>query len=308
MNKILTFVLKLLISGSLLLYLFYFSDIVDLQKVIKTLQKTQLLIYIVAFFTCLSAVFIATKRWSLFLPKITKYSRLVSLIFISHFFNTFLPGRVWGEVVRTLYIYRDIGIGEISLASVFMDKYMALSAVVCISLLAFIGGYSNFKGTEIAWIVPVSCSIFLVASFILWNVNWGKIKGIGALYTYLMEYKTKRGIICNGFLLSFIIQLIYVLEVYLLSFAIGLNVPIIYFFIFIPIINVISAIPITIGGLGLREYSFTILFNMFFTELGVTSDQAVSLSMLIFASMILISLLGGVEYLRIKRLPEKRKD
>lgn len=201
-----------------------------------------------------------------------------------------------------LYIHRDIGRGEISLMSVFMDKYMALSAIMAISLLAFIGGYSYFKGTEIAWIIPVSCSIFLIISFIFWNVNWGKIKGIRAFYTYLMAYKTKKKIIFNGFLLSFIIQLIYVLEVYLLSLSIDLDVPIIYFFIFVPIINIISAIPITVGGLGLREAGFTALFNMFFSDLGVTSEQAISLSMLIFVSMILISLLGGIEYLRIKRL------
>ncbi len=219
-----------------------------------------------------------------------------------------MPGRVGGEVIKTFYLYRDIGKGDISLASVFMDKYMGFCAMVGISFLAFIGGYSYFKETEIVWLILAICSIFLMASFIIWRVNWGKIKGIGAIYSYLMGYKTKKGIMYKGLLLSFIVQVIGIIEVYILSIAIGLNVPIIYFFIFVPIINAVTAIPITIAGLGLREVSFATLFNMFFIKLGVTSEQAVSISMLIFAAMILLGLVGGVEYLRIKKQPEKRRS
>ena len=46
MIKILGLILKLLISGILLLYLFYFSGMVDVQEVIKTLKQTRLSILI----------------------------------------------------------------------------------------------------------------------------------------------------------------------------------------------------------------------------------------------------------------------
>jgi uncharacterized membrane protein YbhN (UPF0104 family) len=306
-KRILSLVLKFLISGILLSYLFYFSGIVNVQEVIKTLNQTRLSIFIVVLLIGLSTVFISTKRWSLFLPEGIKYSRLVSLVFISHFFNTFVPGRVAGDVVRAFYIYSDIGKGDISLASVFMDKYMGFSAIVGISLIAFIGGYSNFRGTEIAWLIPVSCSIFLIVSIAFWGINWGKIKGVSTFYAHLMEYKTQKRIIYKGLVLSFITQAISIVEIYLLLLAIGITVPIIYCFIFVPIINAISAIPITIGGLGLREVGFATLFSMFFSELGVTSHQAVSLSLLIFSVMILVNSIGGIEYLRIGKLSEKEK-
>jgi uncharacterized membrane protein YbhN (UPF0104 family) len=238
----------------------------------------------------------------LFLPETIKYSRLLSLFFIGSFFNTFLPGRVGGDVIKTLYLYRDTGKGGTSIASVFMDRYMGLVAIVVISLIAFIGGYSYIKDTEIVWLIPLALSIFLVVNFILWWVNWGKIKFLNAFYVPLMEYKTRKRIIYNALLLSLIIQVISILEVYLLSLSIGLKVPIIYFFIFVPIISVISAIPISIAGLGVRETGFTALFKMVFSDLGVTSAQAVSLSVLLFAVMCLINLIGGIEYLRIKKL------
>ena len=307
MKKILSLVLKLLISSTLLIYLFYFSGIIDFQEVMKILQQTRLSIFILVFLICLSAVFVSTKRWSLFLPEKTKYSRLVSLNLISFFFNTFLPGRVGGEIVKTFYVYRDTGNANISIASVLIDRYMGFSAIIGISFITLIGGYSYFKDTEIVWLIPVIFSIFLIASFMFWRMNWEKIKGLGALYTSFMEYKAKKRIIYYGLILSVITQVMSIVEIYLLSVAIGLAVPIIYFFIFVPIINAISAIPITIAGLGLREVSFATLFNMFFMRLGVTSNQAVSLSLLIFVVMILINVIGGIEYIRMSKLPVKGK-
>jgi uncharacterized membrane protein YbhN (UPF0104 family) len=303
MKRALNYVLRLLISVTLLLYLFLFSGIIDIQEVVQTLKQTSLPIFTLVFFICLSTVLITTKRWSLFLPGTVKYSRLVSFVFIGHFFNTFLPGRVGGEIVKTIYLYRDIGKGNISIVSVFMDKYMGFSAIVCVSFIAFIGGYSYFKGTEIVWLIPAVCGIFLMASFIFWKVNWGSIKGISAFYPCIINYKKEKEVIYKGLLLSLIAQVFGIIEVYLLSLAIGLTVPIIYFFIFVPMINAVSAIPITVSGLGVREAGFAALFNMFFTELGVTSDQAVSLSLLIFATTILVNSIGGIEYLRVKKLP-----
>lgn len=308
MKKILSFVLKLLVSGALLLYLFHFSGIVDMQGVIKTLKHTRLWVFIIAFFVYLCTVFVSTKRWALFLPEPMKYSRLVSLYFIGAFFNTFLPGLVGGDAVKAFYLYKDIGKGGSSLASVFMDRYMGLSAMVGIALIAFIGGYSYVKGTEIIWFVPILCGGFLLASLVLWKLNWGRMKVLNAFYTPLMGYKSKKKIIYKGLLLGFVVQLISITNIYILSHALGLKVPIIYFFIFVPIISAISAIPISIAGLGIRETGFAALFNIVFAKVGVTSDQAVGLSMLVFATMCSVNLIGGMEYLRIRMgKPLKKK-
>jgi uncharacterized membrane protein YbhN (UPF0104 family) len=305
MKAIVNIFLKILISIILLLYLFYFSGIVDIRAVIVTLKKTNPLLFIVVFFIGFNAVFISTKRWSLFLPEKTKYSRLVSLNFIGLFFNTFLPGRLGGEIIRTLYVYRDIGKGIISVTSVFLDKYMGISAIIGMSLIALIGGYPSFKGTALVWFVALVCIVFFVLNVVFWKVNWGKIKGMNTWYTSLMEYKRNKSPLYHGLMLSFILQLITIIEVYVLSIAIELDVPIIYFFIFVPIINALTAVPITIAGLGIREVSFTTLFSMFFIKLGVTAHQAVSLSLLLFIEMTLVNLIGGIEYLRIGKLSEK---
>jgi hypothetical protein len=298
MKKILSFSLKFLVSG-VLLYIFFSR--VDIEAVFKILKQVEIPLFIAGFLVYLCIVLISTKRWSLFLPPGIKYLRLVSLYFIGSFFNTFLPGLIGGDAIKAYYLYRHIGKGGLSLAAVFMDRYMGLSAMAGIAFVAFIGGYSYIKGSEIIWLIPIFCGGFLSASLILWKVNWGKIKFLSSFYTPLMEYKTRKKIILKGLLLGLAVQSGVIITVYILSLSIGLEVPILSFFIFIPIITAASAIPVSIAGLGIREAGFVILFP----KVGLTSEESLSLSLLMFTVMCIVNLIGGIEYLRAGKPPKE---
>lgn len=298
MKRILSFGLKLLVS-SILLYIFLSR--VDVNSVIKTLKQTEISLFIAGFFIYMSTVFVSTKRWSLFLPKDLKYFKLVSLYFVGLFFNTFLPGLVGGDAVKAFYLYRHIGKGGLSLAAVFMDRYMGLTAMVFIAFIAFIVGYSYIKGSEIILFIPIFLGGFFLASLILWRVKWGKIKFLSSFYGPLMEYKVKKKLIYKGLLLGFVVQGLGITSFYILSLSIGLKVPIIYFLLFIPIVTTASAIPVSVAGLGIREAGYVILF----TKAGVTDVEALSLSLLVFITMCMVNLMGGIEYLRIGKPPER---
>lgn len=301
MKKVLSFGLKLFVSGVLL---YVFISRVDINAVIKIIKQTKIPLFIAAFFIYFNAMFISTKRWSLFLPQRIKYFKLFSLYLIGSFFNTLLPGLVGGDAVKAFYLYRHIGKGGASLATVFMDRYMGLVAMAGIAIIGFIAGYSYIKDTEIVWVIPLFMISLFFASLILWRLNWGRMKFLSAFYMPLMEYKTRKGIIYKGLLLGFVVQFIGIISVFVLSLSIDFTVPIIYFFIFIPVISVASAVPVSIAGLGIREAAFVILF----TKAGVPSEKALSLSVLVFISMCLVSLIGGIEYLRVGKPPEKITD
>lgn len=304
MKRIISLALKLFISFSLILYLFYFSGTVDVYEVIKTLKQTRLSFFMIVFFIYLITVLVSAKRWSLFLPETVRYPRLLSLYFIGSFFNTFLPGLVGGDAVKAFYLHRDIGKAGLSLATVFMDRYMGLIAMAGIAIIASIGGYNYIKGTEIVWFILVFLGALFLGSLIFWKINWGKIKFLSSFYAPLMEYKRKKQIIYKGLLLGFIVQFMFITGVYILSRSIGLDASIVYFFIFIPIISVASTIPVSVGGLGIRETGFVILF----TKVGLTSAEALSLSLLVFTTMVLVNLIGGIEYLRIGKPAEKSRE
>jgi uncharacterized membrane protein YbhN (UPF0104 family) len=54
-------------------------------------------------------------------------------------------------------------------------------------------------------------------------------------------------------------------------------------------------VPISLAGLGVREGIFIYLF----TRIGVSQEAALSLSLLFFFVTLLVSVLGGIEYVRI---------
>jgi glycosyltransferase 2 family protein len=65
---------------------------------------------------------------------------------------------------------------------------------------------------------------------------------------------------------------------------------------FIPVVTLVSMIPISLNGMGLREYAFVALF----TGIGVPAESAVALGLLSSTVIILSSLPGGVVYVFFK--------
>ena len=95
-----------------------------------------------------------------------------------------------------------------------------------------------------------------------------------------------------AFLAGVIVQLNGIIVAYLLSRALGLEIDFAPFLIFVPVINAIAKIPVTFGGVGLREGSYALLFGY----IGVSTSQSVALSLLIFATILFFVLFGGIVY------------
>ena len=110
---------------------------------------------------CIFAQFVSTIRWKLLLPDGVGLRKLVFLCMIGSFFNTFLPGVIGGDAVKGLYLYRVTGKGSLSLASIFMDRYIGFAALIAICAVAFPFGFGFFAGSPVQWLLPV-----IVFSFI----------------------------------------------------------------------------------------------------------------------------------------------
>src|SRR3546814_3733401 len=89
-------------------------------------------------------------------------------------------------------------------------------------------------------------------------------------------------------------QLFRVLQVVAAAWALGLDFPIAHFFIFVPIVNLLTQIPLTVGGLGLREAGFVSLFGV----VGMNAESALALSLLVYAMSVAATLPGAWFFLR----------
>ena len=79
---------------------------------------------------------------------------------------------------------------------------------------------------------------------------------------------------------------------YVLSYAAGVRINAIHFYILVPIISVIALLPISMAGLGIREASS----KYFFSAVGMSGEIAVAISLLSFSIIVLLALAGGFVY------------
>lgn len=313
-KKIISLMLKIFVSIALLIFLFRKADLGQVFMVIKSMDIL-ILASVILWYTILQII--STYRWSLFLPKAgieIPFFKLVSLFYVGMFFNIFLPTAIGGDVVKTYYLYKFSGKGGNSLASVFLDRFTGFFAMVIIASVSLIFGYGYVKGTYVPLFIVILSSMFFLSSLVLWNKalhNWmlaiiSRIKLFGinekieSLYQSVMLYKGEPRVLLKAFGISFVIQLMSMTMFYLISKGIGMTVPIGYFFLFVPIAISISMIPISLSGLGLREGAFVYLF----TKVGATDAQALSVSLVAFLVMVILGLIGGIEYIRLGNVKE----
>ena len=87
---------------------------------------------------------------------------------------------------------------------------------------------------------------------------------------------------------------------YFCGIAIGLDIDVSWYFFFIPMVSVISALPISIGGFGPRE----LLAQSLFDRIGVPGLQSVVVQLLAYMVSLVVSLAGAVFFMTEKKKQE----
>jgi uncharacterized membrane protein YbhN (UPF0104 family) len=93
----------------------------------------------------------------------------------------------------------------------------------------------------------------------------------------------------TALLISVIFNTLLVVENYLVALAVGMNLSLAYFFVFVPLLSLTLMLPISLGGLGVREGAAVLLF----TQVGVDEAVAVAYSLGVYAIARITGLIGG---------------
>jgi uncharacterized membrane protein YbhN (UPF0104 family) len=94
-------------------------------------------------------------------------------------------------------------------------------------------------------------------------------------------------------LLSLLVQTVAVLLVWCLGVGLGLDVPITYYCVVVPMVSLLMLLPISVNGMGVREGGMV----LFLLPLGVEESAALTLAFLWFTAGVAVSLMGGLVYL-----------
>lgn len=289
MKKHIKIFIRFTVTCLLILYLF---KKIEINHVLNTLFLINPLIFLSASFLYILSSYISTLRWKIFLPEQNlKVSRLLSLYLIGSFFNNVLPGIIGGDVIKIFMIKEKVGLKK-ALASVFMERYTGLFALLLIGFVFFCLFYTNLPQHRLIWSVPLSFLLFILAS--LFILLLGKIKLFKEFHDYVFSFNRKQ--ILQAIFYSFLVQFTVIVSVYVIFLGLDISVSFFEVCIFLPIIILISMLPVSVSGIGVREWCFILFFGKSFGDAHV-----VAVSFLWFLSQFFASLVGGIEYLRFKK-------
>ena len=210
------------------------------------------------------------------------------------YFNLLLPTSVGGDVVRAYYLDNKSGRRLPALAAVFLDRLNGLLVLIAMACLAV-----AFAPPGLPWWVPASvwavagCAVCGLAALPVLS-RWKLLPAARQqqLRTMVDILRAPREL-AEATVLSVFVQVANVLLVWLIGQALGANVPLAYYWIFVPMVSLLTLLPVSLNGMGVREGATA----LFLAPLGVSEGTALTLAFLWFAVFGAVSLLGGVVYL-----------
>ena len=308
---------RIVISAGLIIFLL---TKLDISRTAATLVEVRWDFMAAALATFAASLVLGNVQWVRLLSLqgvMLPFRKALSFYFVGAFFNNFLPANIGGDIVRVYDVYKESGKADQAIAATVTDRLLGM---VALGLLAMPAGlYVAFRyehlGLQrsfglwslvivIAFMVILGLSTLMIFSRRLARAVGRLVRPIlvrGSRERFKQIYESfyaYRGCIPSLpfiLLVAIVVQAFRVLVHYEISEAMGLGIPVIYFFLFVPVIAIFIALPISIGGLGVREGLGIFFFCRAVPSLG--SEQAFTMGFLAYVVGVVVSLAGGVVYL-----------
>lgn len=262
-QRILKFAVGLVILF-LLLYRVGFNDI--LQKLSSAnflfLLPAVLLAYLSIMLNSLN-ILILLRPLSVKVP----YRRVLQYLSVGQSISVFLPGKL-GEFSLVYFLRKegtDLGKGA---AVFFLDKMITMAVLSLVATTGFFYFFTRHQSIKLILLIIVvavfSLSLFFTSfgrSLVrkILHRHSVKFKGFSTqLFSYFHHHKN---LIFFNVLVTFAKLLVLGFAISFLILAVGLQVPIHYVVLIKAITTIISTIPISINGLGLKETTAVVLYN-----------------------------------------------
>jgi uncharacterized membrane protein YbhN (UPF0104 family) len=279
---------------------------IGLERIGRTLLQADAGPLLVALALFILGVIVRAVRWRALVTALNlsiPFSRLLYLYFVGSFFNAFLPTGFGGDVVRVLELARDAQAATIT-GTVVLDRLTGLLVLfaMCLVALPFSIG---LLPAQLWWTVGALALGGVLAGALVLQGSWLRrlggwlpgplsLTGSGALArAYGAVTACGWRAVGTALLISVVFNTLLVLVNYLAGRAVGVELGLQYYFVFVPILSLALMAPVSIGGLGVREGIAAVLF----TQVGVDQALAVAFSLLVYAINRATGLFGGLLYL-----------
>jgi uncharacterized membrane protein YbhN (UPF0104 family) len=300
---------KLAVSAGLL---GYFLSRIDFSHFWETLRDAKLPYVSLALIAYLVGQVISAARWTLLsrpLGFAMGLSGMTAYYFIGMFFNLFAPGTVGGDLSKIYYLTRE---GQRTdgeswgAATLRATVSVVADRAVGMCVLVWLGAAGLILFSHYAIAPAVRSSVYALALGLLLGLVCLPLVPrilprdshplISKLRVALESYGRHLSAVPIAMALSLVIHLIQTWMHVVMGKALNLDLPFSFCLILYPLVGTFAAIPVSFGGIGLRESGYMFLLG----ALGFSSEKGIAFGLLLFIIVALDSMLGAVLFL-VKR-------
>ncbi|MBN1560733.1 flippase-like domain-containing protein [candidate division KSB1 bacterium] len=302
----LEFLLRIAVSMTLIGYVFHKAGFGQIWGTIKNTNLNYLLLSI-AITPVL--VFISAWKWQVILKAFkinTTIWRCFWLYVVGYFFNTILPTNVGGDVVRAYALGKSTEKPAETFSSVFVERTTGLSVLLLMAIIAFGVALRQLRSlwlTAGLVICVIGYALVLLAilhpKILRWISLQIKLTAAQRVFTKLFKFqkatlslRNNHGAFLFAVINSLIFYVLACLNVYVSALAFNASIAFTDALIITPIVMVITMIPISIGGIGLAESAYFVVFS----RMGVPGAAGLSVALLLRAKALVAGMIGGLYY------------
>jgi glycosyltransferase 2 family protein len=229
----------------------------------------------------------------------------VRIHLVSSFIGNFLPAGVGADLARVYSVRQQTASTSGAAASVAVDRLFGLLSIGLVGILGLLAAGSTASPQARLLIGGGAVVIGLGTGVLLWTDHWLRAAlparwhetRLGArllrMADALSAYRGHGGALAAVATLSVAVQLLRILQAYVLGLAIDIRIGFRYYLLFMPLSLIALMVPISISGFGIPQAVITALLQ----PRGVAEADGFALSTLIVLSGIVANLPGALLYL-----------
>ena len=288
----------------------------------SALSRMNVTLLLLACMGFLCSVLIIAVRWWLLLglqDVRVKLWEAVRLTFLGQFFNYFLPGSVGGDLVKAYYVSKHTHRKASVWVSVFVDRALGFVEVVVLGSVMVVVVLNTGLGTwadmrRPALVLGLAAAGIVAALTFLFSSRLRRILHLQKLYQRLpiahhisavgdavRLYRERMGGVVKAIALTFGGQIISISSVACIGMSLHLDTPWYTYFAYVPVIYILTAIPITPGAVGVAEALYTKAFYL------ANPSGVIVLALLARLIPMFWGLPGAVVYVTGPKLPKAKE-
>jgi|WetSurMetagenome_2_1015567.scaffolds.fasta_scaffold00026_54 glycosyltransferase 2 family protein len=293
----------------------YFVVKTNPQIILKAIGTISLPLYLLCFFLFIADTLLAAVKWKILMRSFSWFV-LVRMTFISFFYSLIFPGQIAGEAAKAYILARNGSQPEKIFSSVAIDKVTGLIGILIVGLCGLVLGTPKAGGPlRIAVVSMLAGSIGLLVAFRVSGAEKFFTLVISFLHRYLRLSRKALETATNLFsaakdtcrdastlrwifVISIVYQLVCVVVLSLIASNLRITISFLNLCWIFCVISIAVLIPVSVGGLGVREGGFVTLLGLY----GIGNDKAMSLSIAVFG----LNIIGGIIGALFAVVPKRR--